>query len=238
MNRIEHVSSWRAELGSALRFSVSAASAALLVSAALAADDTQPRRDFRVEAQNRPHLLIVNVAGALPDAVFASAAERAASAVMVNCWTNSIPKSIYRDALDNPGLLAKTFGEKARIVVFVEKADIGASFLNAPGSWSMVNLRGLDKDKPDAQKYEDRCAKMILKGMAHASGAGASLEQVCAMYHGSFTLTGLDKVKVVLSPMTYFPMMETLQSLGGNELVTPQQDYDEEPEPEEAEEVK
>ena len=201
--------------------------AALAAAACRGADDAQPLRHFRTEAKDRPHLLIVNVGGALPGDVFGRAAERAASAVMVNCWTNSIPKSMYRDLLDDPGLVQKAFGDKARVVVFVERNEKGGSFVNTPGSWSMVNLRGLDRDGPDAQKYEDRCAKMILKGIAHAAGAGASLEQVCAMYYGSFTLAGLDKVKVVISPMSYFPMLETLQCLGGHELVTPQQDYDE-----------
>lgn len=198
--------------------------AATLSLAAWAQDPTYP---FRAEAAARPHLLIVNVAGALPDAVFAKAAEKAASAVSVNCWTNSIAKSMYRELLDKPEAQAERFGKLARIVVFVEKDKVGSSFVNAPGAWSMVNLRGLDKDGPDAAKYEERVAKMILKGMAHASGSGATLESVCAMYWASFTLDGLDKVKTVISPMAYFPMMETLQSLGGSELVTPQRDYDE-----------
>ena len=210
-----------------MKKTILATCAALSAAACLGADDPQPLRHFRPEARGREHLLIVNVGEALPGAVFARAAERAASAVMVNCWTNSIPKSMYRDLLDDPGLVQKTFGDKTRIVVFVERNEKGGSFVNTPGSWSMVNLRGLDRDKPDARKYEDRCAKMILKGIAHAAGAGASLEQVCAMYYGSFTLEGLDKVKTVISPMSYFPMLETLQCLGGHELVTPQQDYDE-----------
>ena len=215
-----------------MKKSIVAMGAALAAAVCSLAADPQPRRDFRAEAKGRNHLLIVNVAAALPDAVFANAAERAASAVMVNCWTNSIPKSMYRDLLDDPGLVQRTFGEKARIVVFVERNEKGGSFVNTPGMWSMVNLRGLDRDGPDAQKYEDRCAKMILKGIAHAAGAGATLESVCAMYYGSFTLAGLDKVNVVISPMSYFPMMETLQCLGGTDLVIPQQDFDPVEEPE------
>ena len=182
---------------------------------------------FRPGAATRPHLLIVNVADALPKTVFAQAAEKAAAATMtINCWTNSIPKSIYRELLDNPNELSQHFGRLARIVVFIEKNQVGPSFLNVPGSWSVVNMRGLDRDNPDAVKYGERVAKMILKGMAHASGSGATQEPVCVMYWDSFSLQGLDKVKTVISPMAYFPMLSTLRGLGGQDLLIPQHEYE------------
>ena len=182
---------------------------------------------FRPGAAARPHLLIVNVAEALPEAVFAQAAAKAAAATMtINCWTNSIPKSVYREFLDNPGGLSGCFGRQAKIVVFVEKNQVGPSFRNVPGSWSVVNMRGLDRDSPDAAKYAERVAKMILKGIAHASGSGATQEPVCVMYWDSFSLQGLDKVKTVISPTAYFPMLSTLKGLGGQDLLIPQHEYE------------
>ena len=169
----------------------------------------------------------MNVAEALPEAVFAHAAEKAAAAAMtINCWTNGVPKSLHRELPDNPALLAERFGAKAKIVVFVEKNEVGPSFLNVPGAWSVVNMRGLDRDNPDPAKYEERAAKMILKGMAHACGSGATEAPVCVMYWDSFSLQGLDKVKTVISPTAYFPMLSTLKALGGQDILVPQHEYE------------
>lgn len=179
-------------------------------------------RDFLPGAAKRNHVVIVNVGQALPEVSFAKAARLAASRVNLNIWTNSIPKSIVMDLIRDPALLQKTFGPKCRVAVFVEKNAIGPSFLQAPGCWSLVNLRGLDKDKPDEAKLADRYAKMILKGLGHACGGGASLDANCSLFYGSFTLQGMDKTKLQISPMTYFPMLETLRQIGGHEILSPE----------------
>ncbi len=187
-------------------------------SAAFAADAARP---FRPEAAAKPHVLFVNVAGALTDAEFADVAEYAASRVQVNIWTNAIPGSMVRELIDDPSALAARFGTNCCTAVFIEKNAKGYSFLNAQGSWSMVNLRGIDRGAPSSEVLRDRRAKMFLKGLAYACGSGASLEPKCSLYYGSFTLEGMDKTGVQISPMSYFPMLETLRAIGGTEILSP-----------------
>ncbi len=178
-------------------------------------------RPFHPEAAERSHVLFVNVAGALPEADFADVAEYAASRVQINLWTNSIPASMVRELFDNPAALTNRFGPKCCAAVFIERNAKGYSFLNAQGSWSMVNLRGIDRGAPPAEILRDRRAKILLKGLAYACGSGASLEPKCSLYYGSFTLEGMDKTGVQISPNSYFPMLETLRAIGGPEILSP-----------------
>ena len=178
-------------------------------------------RPFRPEAAERSHVLFVNVAGALPEADFADVAEYAASRVQINLWTNSIPASMVRELFDNPAALTNRFGPKCCTAVFIEKNAKGYSFLNAQGSWSMVNLRGIERGAPAPDVLRDRRAKMFLKGLAYAAGGGASLDPKCSLYYGSFTLEGMDKTGVQISPNSYFPMLETLRAIGGTEILSP-----------------
>lgn len=200
------------------------ATVSLLALALRAGAGEPPPRPFLPEAAARSHVLLVNVGGAMPEALFAKAAERACSTVYVNFWTNSIPKSVFRELIEDPSLLKAKFGKKVCVAVFIERNEKGPSFLQSPGAWSMVNLRGLDRDKPDAAKYETRCAKMVLKGIAYACGGGNTLERVCDMYCGSFTLAGMDAANLTISPMAYFPMLEILKALGGPEVLIPEND--------------
>ncbi len=197
---------------------------AFCIALALAAFATgASARPFRPEAAAKPHVLFVNVGGALPDADFADVAEYAASRVQINIWTNSIPASMVRELIDDPSALAARFGTNCCTAVFIEKNAKGYSFLNAQGSWSMVNLRGIDRGNPSAEVLRDRRAKMFLKGLAYACGSGSSLEPKCSLYYGSFTLEGMDKTGVQISPMSYFPMLETLRAIGGPEILSPPQ---------------
>ena len=180
-------------------------------------------RPFLPEAAERPHVLFVNVAGALPEADFADVAEYAASRVQVNIWTNSIPASMVKELVGDPSALTNRFGPGCCAAVFIERNAKGYSFLNAQGSWSMVNLRGIDRGNPSAEVLRDRRAKMFLKGLAYACGSGSSLEPKCSLYYGSFTLEGMDKTGVQISPMSYFPMLETLRAIGGPEILSPPQ---------------
>lgn len=175
-------------------------------------------------ARNANHIVLVNVNHAVPDDVWPLVATYAASRVELNIWTNSLPQSIVRELVEDPRApLKRAFGEKACVGVFVERNERGASFLQAPGAWSMVNVRGLDKDSPDRRTLVDRYAKMILKGLAFASGGGASLDGACSLYYGSFTLEGMDRTGVQIGPTSYFPMIEILRGVGGNGIVMPAQ---------------
>ena len=62
---------------------------------------------------------------------------------------------------------------------------------------------------------------MILKGIAAAAGAGASLDISSANHADTFDLVGLDKRNITLTPDVYFPMLEVLRMVGGNELISP-----------------
>lgn len=172
------------------------------------------------KAAEKNHLLVVNVGGALSEADFSTIVTYTLTRVNVNAWTNSIPESCWRACIDKPELVKEKFGPHATVVVFLEKNKQGFSFMNVPGHWSMVNLRGLDKDSPTPQVLRDRTAKMLLKGMAHACGVGASVDELCALNYDSFTLKGMDKTDIRISAMSYFPMLSTLEALGGPEMVT------------------
>lgn len=187
----------------------------------LFAKDAVKGRPFYPEAKSRFHVLFVNVGNAIPEAEFAQVAEYAASRVQINIWTNSIDKSVLHTLIENPSALTNLFGVKCGTAVFIENNPRGYSFLNAQGNWSMINLRGLDRDKPSPQKLMERRTKMLLKGLAFACGSGCSLEPKCSLYYGSFTLDGLDKTEIQISPMSYFPMLETLRAIGGAEILSP-----------------
>ena len=178
-------------------------------------------RVIRPEAAEKNHVLVVNVGGALAPDVFAEAVSLAAEKVQVNIWTNVTPTSTWARLTADPAAMEGMFGARAKICVFVEKSAAGPSFLQAPGAWAVVNVRGMDRDTPTRERYVERAAKMILKGLAHAGGSGASLDPKCAMFFGSFTLKGMDATGVQLSPAAYFPMIETLKALGGADILIP-----------------
>ena len=179
-------------------------------------------RPVSAEARKTNHIVLVNVDHAIPDDVWPLVATYAASRVELNIWTNALPRSIVRELVEDPRApLKAAFGEKACVGVFVERNARGASFLQAPGAWSMVNVRGLDKDSPDRRTLVDRYAKMIMKGLAFAAGGGSSLDSACSLYYGSFTLEGMDRTGVQIAPTSYFPMIEILRGVGGNEIVMP-----------------
>lgn len=203
------------------RFPISLSCILLLSAASAFAETNVARRVFRPAAALRPHVLLVNVAGALPDADFASAAERAAAMIQVNVWTGAVARSVVPEAVADPGVVRRLFGSNAAVAVFVERAEKGPSFLQAPGCWSMVNLRGVERGAA-AQVLADRYAKMLLKGIGHAAGAGATLDPKCSLFYGSFTLEGMDKTGVQISPQAYFPMLETLRAVAGTGILAPE----------------
>ena len=185
-------------------------------------DKLDPKsRLIHPSAQYHNHVLIVNVNNAIPSDVYPTIVTYTLSRINLNAWTNTLEKSIVKDLIANPQILKNKFSNRAIVAVFIEKNAEGPSFLNAPGHWAMINVRGLDKDGPDKNKLHDRYAKMILKGIGHACGAGASIDQLCALNYDSFTLSGMDKTDIRLSPMTYFPMLSTLRALGGVEITCP-----------------
>ena len=94
-------------------------------------------------------------------------------------------------------------------------------FVSVPGYWCAANLNHLKKDNPNKQTLHDRAAKTILRGLAHACGTGATLEPSCSLYYGTSTLKGLDETGIMITPMSYFPMLEILRAIGGDEMLSP-----------------
>lgn len=183
-------------------------------------------RTISPKAVKYNHVLFVNVGGAVPDDLWPLVSNYAGSRVNINIWTNSIAATPIPELVKDPAVLGRMFGPKASLAVFIENKPDGPAFLNAPGAWSMVNVRSVTKGSPDAQTLKDRYAKMLLKGLAYACGGGASLDNNCSLFYGSFSLEGLDATGIRISPMSYFPMIETLRAIGGGEITNTT--YDEE----------
>lgn len=177
---------------------------------------------IRPDAAKYNHVLLVNVAGAISETDWPLVANYAASRIPINIWTNSIPASPVQSLLAQPdGLKTAVKDDKAVVVVFVEKVPSGASTVTVPCAFSRVDVKWLESDNPANDILRDRQAKMILKGIARACGAGATIEPMCSLFYGSRTLDGMDKTNITISPMAYFPMVEVLRALGGDEAVNP-----------------
>lgn len=167
------------------------------------------------------HILLVNVANAIPAADWPRIATYTCSRLQINIWTNTVAHSPLPEIQKDPHSFSRLFGEKAKIGVFLTDTEEAFNIIAAPGAWSRVNLRFLKADKPDAVTYADRVAKMILKGIVAAAGAGASLDISSANHADTFDVAGLDKRNITLTPDVYFPMLEVLRMVGGNELISP-----------------
>lgn len=167
------------------------------------------------------HIAVVNVGNAVPSADWPRIVTYAAAKLNLNVWTNAVEKTLFPALLDDPGLIAKTFGGKARFIVFVEEGNDSTPFLAAPGSWCRVNTRHLKHGNPDRQVLCDRMCKAILKGVAHACGAGLALDGHSANCIGSVGIDGLDNAVFSITPDSYFPMLESIRVLGGEEILSP-----------------
>lgn len=175
--------------------------------------------DPAVEKAN--HIALVNIANAVPAADWQRISTYACTRLQINIWPTASASSPLPEIQKDPAALSRLFGEKAKVGVFLIDTDEPFDIIAAPGAWARVNLRFLKADKPDAVTYADRIAKMILKGIAAVGGAGASLDISSANHADTFTLEGLDKRNITLTPDVYFPMLEVLRRVGGNELISP-----------------
>ena len=176
-------------------------------------------RDITTRSRDKNHVVFVNVGNAIPENDWRLAAPYAAGRLQINIWTNSITSLDMDLLLSKQDVVQRICGPKSRVAVFVVNDETGPAFLAAQGKWSRVNVRSLRKDNPDPQTLRDRYAKFLLKGLAQAGGAGVSLQRDCALFYGSFTLKGMDKTGITICPMSYFPMVETLQAVGGPEIL-------------------
>ena len=204
--------------------------AAVLLATSLAAgvDDKRhvPQRLDKIRlikpgAASKNHILLANVVGAVPSDIWTISSTYAVSRLQLNVWTNVIDRIDVCSYLLDATKCQKDFGDKAKVCVFLVDDPRLAPFTSVPGRLCVVNVKAFCSDKPDLQTMRDRCAKAILKGLAYACGAGATLERDCSMSYDSSTVAGMDRAGILISPMAYFPMLEILRVIGGDEILTP-----------------
>lgn len=176
-----------------------------------------PDKVLTEEAKNQPHVCFVNVGQAVAPELFRE---------MVAGITLILPVHLataVADDFDGQNLFERSgggsrFGRNAKLVIYVVNKPGLVSFINVPARWALINLHGLDRDKPDQERYRRRLRQMALKGLAHACGAGASPDTRCVMYYGSFTLDGIDKTSVSYSPFVHDPVQRILLAVGGEKI--------------------
>ena len=106
------------------------------------------------------------------------------------------------------------------MVVYLVNDAQANGFVNVPGMCAWVNARSLKQDSPSEELYQKRVTKLLMKGLAHASGVGANIDPRCVMYWKSFSLEGIDATSASFGPHAFFVLQETLQLLGGDGLFT------------------
>lgn len=172
-------------------------------------------------AADKNHILVVNVADAIPADTWGLVSTYATSRLQLNVWTNSASTFDAAAYATDPTRGRMEFGQKAKICLFIVNSPTLAPFTGVPRLWCAANVGGLSSDGPDTQTLRDRYAKTILKGLAYACGSGATLESGCSLFYGSSSLGGMDRTGIMISPMAYFPMLEALREIGGTEMLSP-----------------
>ncbi len=176
-------------------------------------------RPFYPQAAKRPHVLLVNVDGAIPADIWSLATTYAVSRLQINVWTNSIGKSVLSRLIDSPACTREIVGNPNSLIgVYFERRDSGCKLLSEPGCWSVVNVGPYLAGATDPQQVRDRYAKLVLKGIAKACGGGNTLESFWSLFYGAQTPEGMDRTNIAIAPMCYFPMLETLRSIGGMDM--------------------
>jgi len=168
------------------------------------------------EAREQPHILFVNVGEALDSKACADAAAYIRSRWMIATWTNSVESVNISELMTTETHSRETHPKNAVLVVYVVNDEHAANFLTQPGSWALINVRGLDKDAPEPLLLTKRTRQMFLKGLCFAAGVGVNADVFCVMYAGGFTREGMDAVSATLSPFAYAPLMETLRRMVGS----------------------
>lgn len=165
------------------------------------------------------HIRLVNVANAVPAKDWPLVTAFPASRLNISIALGEAADAKEVDSLlASRDALAKKFGPKARLFVFIEDSDATWPVIASPASFCRVNIRPLKADKPDAQTLRDRIAKQILRGINYAAGGGSSADPRSVTYTRAATLADLDKAMITISPDAYFPLLECLTAVGGDEM--------------------
>ena len=176
---------------------------------------------IKENAANFNHVRLVNVAQAVPEKDWPLVTAFPASRMHINCALASVGSSKAVDSLlARPESLTERFGPKARLFVFVEDTDAAWPVMASPAAFCRVNIRPLKADNPDATTLRDRIAKQILRGINYAAGGGGSADPRSVTYVKAQTLADLDKALITIAPDAYFPLLECLRAVGGDEITT------------------
>lgn len=180
---------------------------------------------FTPKAAERPHIVLVNVANAIPEDVWSLAATYAVSRLQINVWTNSLDKSVLDKLVTNPDYTPLALNNKNSLIgVYFERREGGCPIVSSPANWAVVNVEPYLRDAKCPQQIRDRYAKLVMKGLALACGSGNTLEPFCSMFYGAQDPEGMDKSNIALAPICYFPMLETLRAKGGSDMLSPVQE--------------
>lgn len=172
-----------------------------------------------VAAVNQPHILMVNVGKALAADELREAAAYVRMKYGYNIAIRDEKKSFAVEAVKDVKSLSKRFGANAVIVVALIKQEQAPSFINIPGFFAQVNLRGLENDQPATLFRKKRTRQMLLKGLAHACGVGATIDNMCVMNANSFTWSGMDSVSATYGPNAYFSLQQFFGELGREGII-------------------
>ncbi len=167
---------------------------------------------------SKPHVLFVDVGEAVPVQILTQAMQTVRAQVHVNMRLAALDKLDAAHLVSSWDVYQRAGGEQACVTVFVVNDPQGVSFLSRPGFWALVNTRSLRYQEPSEEVYRTRVAKLLMKGLAHAVGVGATHDEWCVLYYKSFALDGFDATSATYSPFAYFVLSETLIKIGGAKL--------------------
>lgn len=187
--------------------------AALVLAAAALAGEPQPAPPGDAGPEE-PHILLVNVGGALEEAEFAAGLDFVADFIRIRPRSATLDESVIERLVADPEAVSGLFDPGAVLVVMLEDDPAGHRFLQAPRSWAMVNFSGLLTGGVAEEVRIERVKKLLLKGLVHAAGGGHTPDPGCAMWHGGYTKEGLDRAAAHVSPHAFFSLHDTLRSLG------------------------
>lgn len=174
-----------------------------------AAADTEPETK-REEAEERCAAVFVNVCDAMPTAMLGEIASRVSSSLDVRIDTNATGKATLPKLIDDAAADSKPAGKKPAAAVFFRNSPGAPTVVASPRRWAIVNITPLYADNPAPPLLGERMAKVALRGLAYASGSGATMDAHCLMSPTCDTLKGLDAAPFAISPMAYIPMLEFL----------------------------
>jgi len=191
------------------------------VSCALGADVTVESLDASSDGNKTesPHVLFVNVNGAVSAAELKGAVTNIVYEAPVHLAYASVPRMDYGKLLqknpENPCL-----DRSAKLVVYVVNDPQTVSFVSVPKEWALVNVAGFETNNPLLNSV--RLKKLMLKGFALACGAGGNHDSTrCVMAVDSFSPATIDSTGISYSPFASAPVQTTLDSFAGIYLDEP-----------------